>query len=646
MSNTQSGGLSLTAGEAMGHIVSVDSSSVCVQWHGASAPPVLVNDLIAIQSPQCGQFIIGTVLQSIAASNVPSSDSTVDLPVVSPNFHLLSTSAAPASAVQHHASPSALQVSLKVLLIGTFEGAYAKLSHVAQPAVQAVAPLSFNYMLNTLLTAPGGRFSVTLPQLPALGASCIVLHGRLRAMLLEQLKQTDRSWLDLGTAPDSDACSSQCAGVGLVHGSKFLQRHAMITGSTGSGKSWLTALLLEKAQALPSVNCLLFDLHGEYASLQGRAYRQLFIAGPLDAPQAHLSAAPQRGTVADDAAVSAAPLFLPLWLLPFEDIRRVILGSGHSENSAVNQVQFLRQAVLRLRQRAAALKLKPSACHGVTVDMPYPFSIATLQEELSTLHDELAPSDKVRRQAIELIKLRLADRAADPSLRFMFTDDAKLQAADYALTCCHSLFGSAREGRGGIKIIDCSKLSTPAQQLAITLICRLAFEVHRRMPSASTAPVALFCDEAQLYMAEGGCGSHIFARIAKEGRKYGLSLVVVTQRPADISPAIRSQCSNWAVMRLSSSLDQKLLREQLPAAMAPLVEDLPYFAPGEVLFIGDASLIPGRVQLQAPSLRPLSVGADLWQCWQQPRSAAASASIQNALNCWLQTEAETPAIRA
>jgi hypothetical protein len=142
------------------------------------------------------------------------------------------------------------------------------------------------------------------------------------------------------------------------------------------------------------------------------------------------------------------------------------------------------------------------------------------------------------------------------------------------------------------------------------------------MDSEKRTPFVFVCDEAHLYLPVKDESSSVerqalssFERIAKEGRKYGVSLVVVSQRPSDVSRTILSQCNNFLVLRLTNDQDQNVVRRLMPDSLAGVLDTLPLLDTGEALLLGDAILLPARIKLAFPSIEPLSQTRNFWQEW-------------------------------
>ena len=187
-----------------------------------------------------------------------------------------------------------------------------------------------------------------------------------------------------------------------------------------------------------------------------------------------------------------------------------------------------------------------------------------------------------------------------------------------------TLFGSSFEkGNGGVKIINFSEVPSDVLPLIVSLVARLAFSIQQWTPSDLRHPVALMCDEAHLYIphrnladAADDISIQIFERIAKEGRKYGVSLVVISQRPSEVNKTMLSQCSNFISMRLTNAEDQAVIRKLLPDSLGGFSDVLPTLDTGEALVVGDASLLPSRIRIDEPTNKPDSGTIDFWVEWQ------------------------------
>jgi DNA helicase HerA-like ATPase len=174
--------------------------------------------------------------------------------------------------------------------------------------------------------------------------------------------------------------------------------------------------------------------------------------------------------------------------------------------------------------------------------------------------------------------------------------------------------------------------------LIVSLVAKLAFSIQQWTTSEKRHPVALFCDEAHLYIPErsgsdnsGAVSVQIFERIAKEGRKYGLGLVVISQRPSEVNRTVMSQCNNLIAMRLTNGDDQNVIRRLLPDSLGSFGDLLPILDTGEALVVGDATLLPTRIRIAKPDNPPNSATVQFWEKWGE---AEAKSSVPTAVENW------------
>ncbi|EAB9928813.1 ATP-binding protein, partial [Salmonella enterica subsp. enterica] len=234
---------------------------------------------------------------------------------------------------------------------------------------------------------------------------------------------------------------------------------------------------------------------------------------------------------------------------------------------------------------------------------------------------------------------RLENKVTDRRLGFLFKGGDDTLRFDWLSELANILLGSTAEnGEGGIKVVNFSEVPSDILPLIVSLVARLAFSLQQWTPSDSRHPVALLCDEAHLYMpqrnnagAADDISIDVFERIAKEGRKYGVSLVVISQRPSEVNKTMLSQCSNFVSMRLTNSDDQSVVRKLLPESLGGFSDILPTLDTGEALVVGDASLLPSRVRIDEPLYKPNSGTVDFWDEWQND---ATTGRISQAINNW------------
>jgi hypothetical protein len=396
----------------------------------------------------------------------------------------------------------------------------------------------------------------------------------------------------------------------IASGDKFFQRHAAILGSTGSGKSYAVALILERAAQLKFPNILVFDMHGEYAPLadesKGGFATRLRIAGPGDL------AAP-----ADDA------LFLPYWLLNRDEMLSMILD--RSDQNAPNQASRFTSHVRALKETTLKAEGKNEVAKTFTVDSPIPYAIKDLLDNLITDNTtkgvgKTGPVKGEWEDKLTRFISRMETKLEDRRYGFMFTPPAAANTYDWLAAQIAKLLGS--NGGKGIKIIDFSEVPSDVLPVVTGTLARLLYDVQFWMAAEKRTPVTLLCDEAHLYLPVRDDADAVqrqalgaFERISKEGRKYGFSLLVVSQRPSDVSRTILSQCNNFLSLRLTNDADQGVIKRLMPDSLAGLTSVLPLLDTGEALMLGDAVLLPSRIKLDLPTVKPDSATRDFWKDW-------------------------------
>ena len=178
-----------------------------------------------------------------------------------------------------------------------------------------------------------------------------------------------------------------------------------------------------------------------------------------------------------------------------------------------------------------------------------------------------------------------------------------------------------------MKIIDFSEVPSDILPLIIGLVARIVFSVQQWTLKEKRHPIGLVCDEAHLYIpartessAVDEAAVHTFERIAKEGRKYGVGLVIVSQRPAEVNRTVLSQCNNYIAMRLTNAEDQGVVRRLLPDSLGGFSDLLPILDIGEALVVGDSSMLPTRIRFTKPTTEPASATIEFWDEWSKEKA--------------------------
>lgn len=263
---------------------------------------------------------------------------------------------------------------------------------------------------------------------------------------------------------------------------------------------------------------------------------------------------------------------------------------------------------------------------NITLDSPVPYSLDTLLETLKAKDTEMVPGARGEKQGTYNGKLtrfiqRLETKQKDKRLNFMFASEDDLLSYDYMNVLCSKLMLPSVAGKKGVKIIDFSEVPSDILPLIVSLIARVIFSVQQWTTVEHRHPIAIFCDEAHLYIPANteksidAASLVTFERISKEGRKYGIGLVVISQRPSEVNRTVLSQSNNFIAMRLTNVDDQSVVKRLLPDSLGDYAEMLPILDIGEALVVGDASLLPSRIRITPPTLKPRSATIDFWDEW-------------------------------
>lgn len=429
-----------------------------------------------------------------------------------------------------------------------------------------------------------------------------------------------------------------------IDGDKFFSKHVAIVGSTGSGKSCAVAKILQTVvgidgntnihkEAQKNSHIVIFDIHAEYAAAFKLENSESFTLNLLDVDT----------------------LKLPYWLMNAQELEEMFIESN--EINSHNQISQFRHAVVRNK-----CKHNPTLT-SVSFDTPVYFSIDEVvtyienmnAEVIGKLADEGKPKfsngtlvsdrdtyyfEKVHSFVVsstsketkatngpfngefDRLILRLRTRLADPRLKFLFyplkSDGSRLETSDFA-DVVRQFIGYLT--KSNVSIVDLSGIPFEVLSIVVSLISRMIFDFgfyyskRRHVDgNVSDVPIMVVCEEAHNYVPKSGGAQYdssrkSIERIAKEGRKYGVTLMVVSQRPSEVSETIFSQCSNFIALRLTNAVDQNYIKSLLPDLSAGIGDLLPNLAQGEFLTVGDAPLMPtvGRFALPVPEPHSRSV---------------------------------------
>jgi hypothetical protein len=301
-------------------------------------------------------------------------------------------------------------------------------------------------------------------------------------------------------------------------------------------------------------------------------------------------------------------LYFPYWLLNFEELGEIVLGS----EAPPDQVKILGEAVLAAKQSyfgQAGLERRG------TVDTPAPYRIADVLYFIDVAMGALNPTESVA--AYRAVAGRIAALQSDARYGFVF--GTRLTLRDELCDILSQLFRIPAAGKP-ITILDLAGVPSEVVNVIVSVLCRLAFDLA--LWSETQVPVALICEEAHRYAPRGkllgfeGAKRALF-RVAKEGRKYGIALGVVSQRPADLAPGLLTECGTIFAFRMTDQEDQAIVRAAAPESCYGLLSFLPALRTADTIAIGEGISLPMRIRL-APlpaERRPHSDAASLAEAW-------------------------------
>ncbi len=365
----------------------------------------------------------------------------------------------------------------------------------------------------------------------------------------------------------------------------LLGKHFALLGSTGTGKSTSAALLLHRiCDAAPEGHIVMIDPHGEYSA----AFKTT-------------------GKIFD-----VSNLQMPYWLMNFEEHCEVLLTSNGNERQV--DADILARCLLkaRLKNRLAETMGK------ITVDSPVPYLLSDLSNEIQ---NQMGQLDKATSSAPFMrIKTKLDELKGDPRYQFMFSG---MLVGDTMADFISKVFRMPSAGKP-ISIIDVSGVPSDITATVVAVLSRLVFDFAIWGRDEKTSPILLVCEEAHRYVpneanADGSSVGKILSRIAKEGRKYGISLGLITQRPSDLAEGVLSQCGTIISMRLNNDRDQAFVKSAMPEGARGFLDSIPALRNRECIICGEGVAIPIRVSFDnlEESKRPASEDPSFVELWRQ-----------------------------
>ena len=455
--------------------------------------------------------------------------------------------------------------------------------------------------------------------------------------------------ISVGQIAATSGISADVSVAGLV------SRHSAIVGSTGAGKSNLVTVLMETVSdgSLPNARAIVIDPHGEYATALGDKARVFRIRPNEEAGE--------------------RPLWVPFWALPFSELQQLTLGGLQPNHEAA-----IRDQVLDMKAAAAERLAIPPPPETLTADSPVPFSIKKLWYDLDCFErvtfrttgnqqtaDQAYPPDEVggasqlrpdrypaaspynqepyknqRKRNLERHLDLMRSRLKDSRFSFLFSPgggyepnlDGEIQ---------NDLDALVREWVGHdkpITIFDVSGLPSEVLPTIVGTMLRVVYDTlfwAQDLPiGGRQQPLLVVLDEAHRFVPEGEDSSahRTLSMIAKEGRKYGTGLMLVTQRPSEIDSAVLSQCGSLIALRITNSSDRSKVSAAIPDDLGGLIEQLPSLRTGEGIFLGEVMPIPSRVRVRMAKQKPVGDDPklpDVWQVQERPDGGLYSRALAN-----------------
>jgi len=435
----------------------------------------------------------------------------------------------------------------------------------------------------------GGIYENGIKHFPVAGAEVhAVSEEELKSVFVKFRKQ-GYCVGTLSTHPSLDVCFDP----GALFG-----RHCAILGQSGAGKSWTVANLIQQAvKTMPNAHVVMLDLHGEYSWKDHNGVRQHAF---------------DKDTV---RYIDARDLEIPYWLMTFSEL--VDLLVDRNDDSASTQIAFLRDSVHDLRNKHNT----DLGIGDVSIDSPVYFPLDSLYEHFDQANKMSTNFGKTKGALtgqFDQFLMRLQSRLND--VRYNFLLKPKHRTSSDSLAELLRDFVGLGEPKAQITIIDLSTVPFDVRPTVTAQIGRLAFEFNYWNPHYKDFPLLLVCEEAHAYIPRAKSAQYegtlkSMERIAREGRKYGVGLTVVSQRPTELSETVLAQCSTFICLRLSNPDDQAYIKNLVPESQRDLIDILTSLGTGEAMAMGMAVPLPTRVQFHAPDPVPNSQDVDFHAHW-------------------------------
>ena len=439
---------------------------------------------------------------------------------------------------------------------------------------------------------------------------------------------------------------------------KMFGMHCAVLGSTGSGKSGAVAALLHSIlehKAVPERDCrpriVIIDPHGEYGHAFGNQAEVYRAYNPLGTEE-----------------TEGTPINLPYWLMSADEFRMLVIGKTEQEATSQNNIVY--KAITYARMVAAGLVEPspsgyggPAPTDGHDHDAPRPKDSATVEQLTQFDFDKPRPfcleefyrhilylqAARVQNGNLEKVTAtefsksfksildKLSVLRRDPRIKFLMNEwnEGSPSLGKIIGQLVGDINGEDGAGRD-IRILDISGLPNEVAGPLSAMLARLLFQykIYQTTEERKRDPIVLVCEEAHRYVPDRGEAEYSAAqssirRIAREGRKYGIGLMLVSQRPADVESTVISQCGTWLVLRLTNSADQQHVARFLPDGLSGMTKALPNLAQQEAIFVGEGAAMPARIRIQdlTEDKLPKSETAKFARGWSMDRLSESEVAV-------------------
>lgn len=444
------------------------------------------------------------------------------------------------------------------------------LSGIQTPSVK-------NIECNIIGSIVDGRFTNSIDHYPTTAVTANLIDGAEFSGML-QSKGADECF-----------CIGNYSSYGTpayINGNKLYQRHSCIVGNTGSGKSETLVKIIEETASATNCNIIIFDIHGEYSGL----------------------------SYVDSIKMGEVPF--PIWMLGFADMVTNVLKV--KEDSTVVM--------------SALRKVYHSYCKDKNEGKPIYFDFRWLLKGLKTLNTERIATGEFYKTGDKAGQAKTTNGDYNGKLAGIINAMETLYSDKrYSFLFVHEpqeylseFFNRIMGGGKPVKNIDLSGVPHDIAVLIIGAITKLIYNIQIMQKDAR--PITFVCDEAHVYIptdfqlsASQRRMVEIFENIAKEGRKFGITLMVASQRPSELNKTIMAQCANYIVMKLNNENDKTMMKGVMAEGSSGVIESTTMFSPGDCIVIGDAAPIPLKIHVELAKERPQSRTIDFWTDWQQER---------------------------